>query len=196
MLNRLRNTLIGANSQDADNSQERKRSLKELDSPVPLPISSRTTFTPSFDITTWVHPETLGQYTSVYIWLPKNSNENTLSVKVIDEGSVLQVKIKLPPPFHDMEIMHKRWLKSATAGSEKYHPKYMAYKTLVNDWNINNEEDTTSTALIPLPFPCKSNVDISYLAWSADSTLVVNADSSRSDEDLIEHKKMKPFTAD
>jgi len=151
---------------------------------------------PSYDITTWLHPETLGQFASVYIWLPTNSDEDTLSVKVADEGHNLEVKIELPPPFQKMELMHRRWLKTAQADSEKYHPKYMAYKTLVNNWKIENEDETTSVAIISLPFPCKSNIEISTLAWSDNNTLVVNVDLSRADEDLVEHKKMKPFSVD
>lgn len=116
--------------------------------------------------------------------------------KFIDEGTNMQVKVELPPSFLDMEIMHKRWLKSADADSEKYHPKYMAYKTLVNNWKIEEADDKTSTAIISLPFHCKSNINIENLAWSGDETLVVNVDLIRADEDLVEHKKMRPFIAD
>lgn len=92
--------------------------------------------------------------------------------------------------------MHRRWLKSSDAASEKYHPKYTAYKTLVCEWKRENEEDPSSTAIIPLPYPCKSNIEISNLRWSSNEALVVNIDLSRSDEDLVERKKMKPFHKD
>jgi len=161
-----------------------------------FPIGNRSSFMPAYDITTWVHPETLGQCASVYIWLPTDSNENTFNLKVVDDGNNLQIKIDIPPRFLDMEMMHKRWLKSATVDSAKYHPKYLAYKTLVNDWKIENEDDLTATSIIPLPFPCRSNSGISNLAWSTSKALVVNIDLSRSDEDIKEHKKMKPFTID
>lgn len=72
----------------------------------------------------------------------------------------------------------------------------MAYKALVNEWERDNKDKQTSTAIITLPFPCKSNIEISNLGWSANDALVVNIDLVRSDEDLIERKKMKPFLKD
>lgn len=173
-----------------------KRSSSDVLNSVSMYPGSRSNFTPAFDITTWLHPETLGSCASVYIWLPTNSDENSLSIKVIDEGITLQLRIELPPPFLDMEVMHKRWIKPTDAASEKYHPKYMAYKTLVNEWKRNNEEDQTCTAVISLPFPCKSNIEVSNLGWSFNDTLVVNVDLSRADEDLVERKKLKPFVKD
>jgi len=196
VLSRLRNTITGLEEQHGGTPPEIKRSSSEMLTPISHIPGSRSTFTPPFDVTTWLHPDSLAQYASVYIWLPTNANENTLSIKVIDEGTNLQVKIDVPPPFLDMEVMHKRWLKDATAQSEKYHPKYMAYKTLISEWKMENEDDQTSISIISLPFPCKSNIDISNLAWSSDETLVVNVDLSRSDEDLVEHKRMKPFDKD
>lgn len=196
VLNRLRNTITGIEERNLNVSHDLKRNSIEAPYSQYSSVETRSSFTPPFDITTWLHPETLGQQASVYIWLPTNSSEETLAIKVTDEGTSLEVKIQLPPPFLDMEIMHKRWLKSADAQSEKYHPKYMAYKTLVNEWQIEIEEDRTSTAHILLPFPCKSNIEIENLGWSADNTLVVNIDLTRADEDIVERKKMKPFHKD
>jgi len=72
----------------------------------------------------------------------------------------------------------------------------MVYKTLVNEWEKDNEDNQASTAIIELPFPCKSNIEISNLGWSANDALVVNIDLARADEDLVERKKMKPFSKD
>lgn len=172
-----------------------KRTSSEIINSVSVTPGVRSNFTPAFGITTWLDPETLGTYAIVYIWLPTNSNENTLSIKVIKEGTNLQLKIEVPPPFLDMEVMHKRWLKPS-AESEKYHPKYMAYKTLVNEWKREKGEDQTCTAVISLPFLCKSNIEIWNLGWSSSDTLVVNVDLTRLDEDLVERKRMGPFHKD
>lgn len=126
VLNSLRNTLTGAFNEDAESDQERIRSLNEHNAPAKFAVNSRSSFTPSLVITTWFHPKTRDQYTSVYIWLPTYSDANALSVKAIDKGCCLQVEIQLPPPFHDMELTRKRWLKSANGASAKYNTKYMA----------------------------------------------------------------------
>lgn len=82
VLTRFRNTLSGTENDDSTISQEWKRSSSEINSEIISDIKRRSSFTPSYDIATWNHPENLGQHTSISIWLPTNSNENTLNVKI------------------------------------------------------------------------------------------------------------------
>lgn len=104
---------------------------EDVDSEVDFIAESRNdlrTFKPAvYMVSSWEERHTTTKRLSVAICLSSGVQCGDYSIHVVSRGLCLEMKCKWPVEFCNVELLHRKWLKSDKDKLEPYHPKLSGF---------------------------------------------------------------------
>ena len=112
------------------------------------------------------------------ILLPTRVGYNDYTLRVSEGGRSFPMRCGWPPEFCQMDILHRKWLRSeASESMELYHPKILGFESFFQNLRDRSTDGVESVANIPLPFPVESCIYCQYnLGWRETTTKFVYVD--------------------
>lgn len=151
---------------------------------------SPSSFCPIHMISNWVEPNTTRKCVSVAILLPSGVGPGNFSVRVIEGGRELEVCIRWPEAFSDLEVLHKKWIRSQESDHiEVYHPKLIGFENCLKQLREKSSHSIESHARIALPIVVDTHIYGKYnLGWKDNSSRVVYVDLKAYEENYaVQH---------
>lgn len=141
------------------------------------------TFHPLHLLSVWQEPGTTAKRLAVAILLPSGVGAGDFTVRVIEDGDVLEISVDWPKPLVEISFMHKKWLLMDDSRFTDFHPKYLGFEVSLRGLRENINDKVTSTARIGLPFSVQSHIDSKHnLAYKDNNSRLVYVDLKAADE--------------
>ena len=165
-------------------------------------LASPLCFRPLHIVAIWEDPVMFAKMVSVATLLPSGVKSQHFSVRVVDDGLCLELKVIWPDPLADSCKAHKHWISRGYC--KEHHPRLMGFREALKnlkrriDSDIEStcriDSDIESTCRILLPFQVQTCIPTKWnLAWEGDESKMVHVDLSAQVEEYAQTNDNEPF---
>ena len=124
------------------------------------------TFKQLYLLSVWTEPGTMTNRISAAIVISSGIESGGFSLRVGDSGESIERNVLWPRTLVDMEVLHRKWLKSEAQKFKTYHPNMVGFENALKQLRGSTADSVESVARIPLPFSVQRDIDCKYnLAW-------------------------------
>lgn len=143
----------------------------------------------------WVEPGTTNRMVSVAIVLPSGVGPEDFSVRVVEGGRELELKVEWPVPLVNLEMLHKKWTDSNKPDRmEKYHPKFLGFEACLKKFRQHSRHIVESIARFALPFPVQTHIVNQYpLGWLQSACRMIYVDLKAYEEEYALERNENSF---
>lgn len=138
--------------------------------PTKSSIQESNTFHPLHLISIWQEPSTTAKRITVSIILPSGVNAGDFTIRIIEDGDVLELTVDWPKPLVDISFMHKKWLQDYASNFTDFHPKFLGFEASLRKLRENLSDKVVSVARIGLPFSVQSHIESKHNIGFRDDT--------------------------
>ena len=144
------------------------------DSTIDFSNKKQLTFKPLYLSSCWVERETTKKRITVAIVLPSGVGTGNFSLRILENGMSIELKVVWPNPLANLNIMYRKWPSDPTDPIKKYHPKMIEFESSLNELRDRSSEFIESYARIPLPFCVQTHIERkNHLAWRDSAVKMV-----------------------
>lgn len=129
-------------------------------------ITNDDQFVPDYELFRWTSAELRTKIT-IIIELPSGKRPNTIYSGVVDEGNTFEIIVDKSTELVQPKITFKKWL-DADSSDVKFddnHPKYIAYKQLLDSRKHSPMDVFRKKARFELPFTVESTSDVNIVKF-------------------------------
>lgn len=145
--------------------------------PTPQPKRIENMFFPLNPLSVWQEPSKTVRRITVAIVLSSGVHAGYFTVRVVDDGDVLQQSVDSPRPLIDISFIHKKWLALYDSTFTEFHPKFLGFEATLRNLTKNLTYKLVSVARIGLLFSVQSHIDRkSNIGYIDDSTRLLYVD--------------------
>ena len=155
-------------------------------------LASPLCFRPLHLVAIWEDPAISTKMISVATPLPSGVKSRHFSVRVVDDGICLELKVIWPDSLADSSMAHKCWL--SRGHCNEHHPRLMGFREELEILNSRIDSDIESTCRILPPFQAQTHIPAKWnLAWENEDSKMPHADLSAQVEDYALTNDNEPF---
>lgn len=115
------------------------------------------TFHHLYLILEWQEPHTTVDWLTIAIVLPSGIGSGDFKVRIVEDGDVVELTFKWPPPVTDVQFLHKKWLELTNASKDttveasaatisandfsSHHPKILGFEKALRDLRGNRSDN-------------------------------------------------------
>lgn len=154
---------VDRNISCSDDTHFKKRKIShenhdsELDDPFSKSeeIASQLYFRPPHLIDKWLEPETTTKMLSGAIILPSGVGKNDFTVRIIEDGTYLELSMLWPKPLQEPKRLLRNWLRVDPAEDriQPYHPEGIDFESALKDLRENVLYTIRAACRLILLFP-------------------------------------------
>lgn len=114
---------------------------------------------------------------SAAIVLPSGIDSGGFSLRIGDSDESIEPNVLWPCALVDMEVLHRKWLKSEANYFQTYHPRIAAFGNALKQLRGSTTGSVEFVARIPLPFSVQADINRKYnLDWRKWGTRMLYLD--------------------